>query len=174
MTPPIALSSLRRTLTWSELWPPMRTGLWVVALFAVGVLLVGQFATPLQLVLSEHPRWGIAAFVASSAIAVLIPVLSNLPLVPLAVLLWGPWWTAALLLFGWVAGAAMSFALGRHARAWILRRFPAVKTTLGDNCHPQNYRYESTGEFHVSPDALTWAVSYVQHRGPRRPTREES
>lgn len=127
MTPPIALSSLRRSLTWSELWPPMRTGLWVVALFAVGVLLVGQFATPLQLLLSEHPRWGIAAFVATSAIAVLIPVLSNLPLVPLAVLLWGPWWTAALLLFGWVAGAAMSFALGRHARAWILRRFPAVK-----------------------------------------------
>ena len=42
-------------------------------------------------------------------------------------LAWGPWWTAVLLLSGWVAGAALSFALGRHARALILRHFPAVK-----------------------------------------------
>ena len=31
-----------------------------------------------------------------------------------------------LLLLGWVAGAALSFALGRHARALILRHFPSV------------------------------------------------
>ena len=64
-------------------------------------------------------------FFVSSALAVLIPVLTNLPLVPLAVLAWGPGWTAVLLL-GWVAGAALSFVLGRHARTWVPRHFPSV------------------------------------------------
>jgi cation diffusion facilitator CzcD-associated flavoprotein CzcO len=32
-----------------------------------------------------------------------------------------------LLLSGWVAGAALSFVLGRHAREWFLRHFPAAK-----------------------------------------------
>ena len=56
----------------------------------------------------------------------LLPLLTNLPLVPIAVLAWGPWWTAVMLLSGWVIGATLSFALGRHARGWILRHFPSV------------------------------------------------
>ena len=56
-----------------------------------------------------------------------MPMLTNLPLVPLAVLAWGPWWTASLLLLGWVAGATLSFALGRHARELVLRRFASVQ-----------------------------------------------
>lgn len=37
-----------------------------------------------------HPRLAILIFVTTSVVAVLMPVLSNLPLVPLAVLAWGP------------------------------------------------------------------------------------
>ena len=77
--------------------------------------------------MSANARLGIVVFVATSAVAVLLPMLTNLPLVPFAVLVWGPWWTAVLLLSGWVAGAALSFTLGRHARALVLRHFPAVE-----------------------------------------------
>jgi uncharacterized membrane protein YdjX (TVP38/TMEM64 family) len=45
----------------------------------------------------------------------------------MAVLAWGPLWTAVWLLLGWIAGSAISFVLGRYARAWILRRFPSVQ-----------------------------------------------
>lgn len=113
-------------LTWAQLWPSVRAGLWVVALFAAALWLARQYATPIRAVLSANEGLGIVVFVATSIVAVLMPMLTNLPLVPIAALAWGPWWTALLLLSGWVAGAALSFALGRHARAWILRHFPAV------------------------------------------------
>ncbi|HEU5294541.1 MAG TPA: VTT domain-containing protein [Burkholderiaceae bacterium] len=120
-------ASLRHALTWAELAPTMRSGLWVVALFVSAVVLVREFAVPIQQALAAHNRLGVVLFVATSVVAVLMPMATNLPLLPLAVLAWGPWWTAALLLLGWVAGAALSFWLGRHARATILRHFPSVQ-----------------------------------------------
>jgi uncharacterized membrane protein YdjX (TVP38/TMEM64 family) len=116
----------RPRLTWADWLPSVKAGLWVVALFAVAVVLAREFAAPIQRVLAEYTRLGVVVFVATSAVAVLLPLLTNLPLLPLAVLAWGPWWTAALLLLGWVVGAALSFWLGRHARATILRHFPSV------------------------------------------------
>jgi len=118
---------LRHALTWAELAPSVQAGMWAIALFAGGVLIAREFASPIQDALTANERMGILVFVGTSVLAVLIPVLTNLPLVPLAVLAWGPWWTAVLLLSGWVAGAALSFVLGRHAREWFLRHFPAAK-----------------------------------------------
>ena len=113
-------------LTWAHLWPSMRAGLAVVALFAAGVWLAREYAEPIREVLAANGRAGVVVFVVTSVVAVLMPLLTNLPLVPIAVLAWGPWWTALLLMSGWVIGAALSFALGRHARSWILRHFPSV------------------------------------------------
>lgn len=113
-------------LTWAYLWPSVRAGLWVVALFAAGVWLAREYAVPIREVLSANERAGVVVFVVTSIVAVLMPLLTNLPLVPIAVMAWGPWWTALLLLLGWVIGATLSFALGRHARGWILRHFPSV------------------------------------------------
>ena len=121
-----ASGPLRQALTWADLLPTVRMGAWVLVVFGAAIWLAREFAAPLQAVLSIHPRLAILVFVASSVVAVLIPVLSNLPLVPLAVLAWGPGWTALLLLLGWVIGAAAAFALGRHARGVIARRFPSV------------------------------------------------
>jgi uncharacterized membrane protein YdjX (TVP38/TMEM64 family) len=118
---------LRHALTWADLLPSLRAGIGVVALFALAVALVREFEAPIQAVVRTHALLGIAVFVATSVVAVLLPMLTNLPLLPLAVLAWGPWWTAVLLLAGWIVGAGLSFWLARHARAAILRRFPAVQ-----------------------------------------------
>lgn len=123
---PAPTASLRPALTWQELLPPLRMGLTAFALFAMAVLLAREFAAPLQGVLLAHPRLAVLIFFATSVTAVLLPALTNLPLVPIAVLAWGPTWTALLLLAGWVAGAALSFMLARHARPFILRSFPSV------------------------------------------------
>lgn len=117
----------RHHLTWAELWPSVRAGLAVVLLFGAGIWLARDFATPIREALVLHAGLGMAVFFASSVVAVLLPMLSNLPLMPLAVLAWGPWWSAGLLLSGWVAGAMLAFAFGRHARALILRHFPSVQ-----------------------------------------------
>lgn len=117
---------LRQALTWAEWLPSLRLGLWVLAIFGAALWLAAEFATSIQAVLLTHPRLAVLIFVATSVVAVLVPLLSNLPLVPLAVLAWGPVWTALWLLLGWVLGAAAAFGLGRHARPLILRQFPSV------------------------------------------------
>jgi uncharacterized membrane protein YdjX (TVP38/TMEM64 family) len=122
----MSLAPLRRSLGWAEWWPALRAGLWALGLFALGMLAVRLYALPIRTVLDEHALAGMLIFFVTSAVAVLLPMLTNLPLMPPAVLAWGPWQAAALLLAGWVTGAALSFTLGRHARELIITRFPAV------------------------------------------------
>lgn len=119
--------SMRHALTWVQLLPSIRAAVGVVVLFGVALVLAREFAAPIQNALAAHSRLGIVVFFVTSVVAVLLPMLTNLPLLPLAVLAWGPWWTALLLLLGWVGGAALSFWLGRHAQATILRHFPSVQ-----------------------------------------------
>ena len=66
-------------LTWAYLWPSVRAGLWVVALFAAGVWLAREYAVPICEVLSANERVGVVAFVVTSIVAVLMPLLTNLP-----------------------------------------------------------------------------------------------
>jgi uncharacterized membrane protein YdjX (TVP38/TMEM64 family) len=120
-------SLLRGALSWAHWWPSVRSGVLVVALFVAALLLVRAFALPIRAVVSEHAALGAAAFAITSVLAVLMPMLTNLPLLPVAVLAWGPWWTATLLLLGWIVGASLSFWLARRARAAIVRRFPSVQ-----------------------------------------------
>lgn len=131
---------LRQALKWGELWPSLRASLGVVLLFGVGVWLARHYAAPISEALTAHTAWGVAAFFVSSAVAVLLPMLSNLPLLPMAVLAWGPWGSAGIMLVGWVTGAALSFALGRYAQDAILRRFPSVQrhARIDRLIHPQH------------------------------------
>ena len=134
------LSPLRQALSWDELWPALRAGSAVLLLFAAGLWVARHYAMPLQEALSEHALLGVAVFFVSSVVAVLMPLLTNLPLLPLAVLAWGPWWTALILLAGWTTGAALAFALGRHARHGVLRLFPSVMrhADIDRLIHPQH------------------------------------
>ncbi len=113
-------------LSRSNLLSSLRPLAWGLVLFALAIVLARTYATPIVEALSGHGVLGAVLFVASTALAVVLPLFSNLALAPFAVLLWGPWSTAALLLLGWVAGAALAFGLGRHLRAPLLRLFPGV------------------------------------------------
>ncbi|HEY6513770.1 MAG TPA: VTT domain-containing protein [Burkholderiaceae bacterium] len=113
--------------TRAQVWPTLRASLWVLLLFGAAIVLVRTFDEPIRSAVGANVPLGVTLFVATSVLAVLMPLLTNLPLLPVAVLAWGPWWTAALLLLGWIGGAALSFWLGRHARAAILRHFPSVQ-----------------------------------------------
>lgn len=118
---------LRHALPWAALRPAFRSGLWVVLLFAAGLWLTREYAGPIRDALQMHAAAGVAVFVLTSAFAVVMPLATNLPLVPMATVAWGPGWTALALLAGWMLGSAASFALGRYARGWILARFPSVR-----------------------------------------------
>lgn len=152
---------MRHAVGWSDWWPGVRAGLLVLALFALGLLTVRHYEVPLREVLAAHEAVGIVVFVATSALAVLLPMLSNLYLVPVAVLAWGPGPTAALLLLGWIVGAVLAFALGRHARAPVARRFPSVTrhADIDRLIHPR-YRLLSLTLLRVTfpVDVLSYAL----------------
>jgi uncharacterized membrane protein YdjX (TVP38/TMEM64 family) len=118
--------SLDGALTRRDLLPSLRPLAWGLLLFALAIVLARTYATPIVEALAGHGILGAVLFVASTALAVVLPLFSNLALVPIAALLWGPWVTAALLLVGWVAGAALAFGLGRYFRAPLLRLFPGA------------------------------------------------
>ena len=117
----------RPGLAWTDLLPSWRNGAAVVLMFAVAALVAREAGPWLEREGARHVVLGMALFLVTSVIAVLAPMLTNLPLVPFAAMAYGPAWTAALLLSGWIAGAALSFALGRSMRDAIVQRFPSVR-----------------------------------------------
>lgn len=165
--PPAGSPLLRGALAWQRLWPAIRSGLWVVVLFGGGLWLAQRYAQPVQQVLAAHPAAGVAVFVATSAFAVVLPLASNLPLVPLAVLAYGPVWTAVLLLAGWILGSALSFLLGRGARGWILAHFGAVQrhADIDRLVHPRHRMLSLISLRMTFPvDVLSYALGLFSER----------
>lgn len=101
-------------------------GLWALALFALGLWLAHRFEAPILQCVEHWQTLGEFVFVASAALAVLLPAASNLPLLPIAVAAWGPLAAAALLLLGWTLGSVLAFALARTARPFVLRHWPGA------------------------------------------------
>ncbi len=106
--------------------PSLQFGLWALALFALGLWLAHRFAAPMVQWIEHWQTASELAFVATSALAVLLPAASNLPLLPIAVTAWGPLPAAGLLLLGWTIGSMLAYALGRRARPFVLRHWPSV------------------------------------------------
>jgi uncharacterized membrane protein YdjX (TVP38/TMEM64 family) len=96
------------------------------AVFLLAWLAGGLLAAPLARALHGHENLGAVLFVASSALAVVLPALSNLALVPAAVLVWGSAAVAAGLLLGWTLGSWLAFWLGRLVRRGWLGRWPRL------------------------------------------------
>ncbi len=119
--------TIEAAFTRRDLLPSARSLAWVILLFAAAIALTRLYEAPVSAALGAHGNLGFLLFFGTTALAVVLPVFSNLPLVPFAVLLWGPWWTALILMLGWVAGSALSFALARRMRPMLLRRFPKVQ-----------------------------------------------
>lgn len=136
----LPIQHLRRALPWADWWPAVRGGIGVVLLFGAGLWAADVYREPIEAALREHAVLGIVIFIATTVIAVLLPMLSNLALVPVAVLAWGPGWTAVMLLLGWLGGAMASFAVGRHARGWLLARAPWIQrhADIDRLVHPQH------------------------------------
>ena len=62
----------------------------------------------------ENELLAIFVFVLTSALAALISPLTNIPLVPIATLIWGPIPTIIFLLAGWLIGDIVAYLIGRY------------------------------------------------------------
>ena len=66
-----------------------------------------------NLLVTKNELLAIGVFIISSALGALISPLTNIPLVPFAVAIWGPLLTTLLLLTGWLVGGIIAYLIGR-------------------------------------------------------------
>ena len=157
-------------LTRKDLLPTAQSLVWVLVLFGLAIVLSRLYAAQIGAVLGDHGRLGVAIFFATTALAVVVPLFSNLPLVPFAVLLWGPWWTALIIMAGWVAGAAISFDLARRASPLLLRKFPKVTryARIDRLIHPRHHLLSLLVLRMTFPaDILSYVLGLFSHKTTR-------
>jgi uncharacterized membrane protein YdjX (TVP38/TMEM64 family) len=71
----------------------------------------------------DFGHWGMAVYALAGILATVIVPLTAVPLIPAAVVLWGPWVTALLNITGWMAGSMIAFAVARRWGKSFVERF---------------------------------------------------
>jgi len=67
-------------------------------------------------------------YVSITILAIVIAPISTIPLIPIAMHMWGPFVTALLSIFGWTVGAQIAFWLARvYGKKFIHQRFSIQK-----------------------------------------------
>lgn len=75
----------------------------------------------------EYQTLGIFVFMALAAVSAMLSPFSSVPLIPVAIMLWGSAWTVAFLVAGWLGGHAITYALGYYAGYPVAKRFIAFE-----------------------------------------------
>ncbi len=70
----------------------------------------------------NNPILSIVVFIALGTLSTMLSSFSSVPLVPVAVLVWGNWLTAVLLFIGWTAGDVLSYWVAYWAGNPVFRR----------------------------------------------------
>ena len=111
-------------------WAARRAVLLVAVLvFAAAILmarpvhawLLGQFAAA-ESMIRQHQTWGMAVFVALAAVSAMATFVSSTVLIPVAIYVWGPWTSFALLWTGWFLGGLAAYGIGRFLGRPIVAR----------------------------------------------------
>lgn len=102
-------------------------GTFIVIILFVCAEIVAQTYTPeIQSILHTLGVGGQIFFVLMAMLAVIVPVWSNMFLLPFGVMMWGPLETALLCIVGWWIGSLTSFYIGRMYQEWLLRKYPSL------------------------------------------------
>lgn len=65
----------------------------------------------------------ILIFLLISVMASLVSPFTNIPLIPVAVVVWGSFYTSILLLIGWISGDIIAYLIGRYLGQPVIRYF---------------------------------------------------
>lgn len=89
-------------------------------------ILFWQFNQTLDTYVNLHPFLGVLFFIGFAALSILLGPFSSAPLVPSAVVIWGPVLTTIYLLAGWIVGNTIAFGIG------YFLAFPLVTRIVGE------------------------------------------
>ncbi len=98
----------------------------VIALFIGADLLADTYTQEITRLIESYGMEGELLFIAMAMLAVVIPIWSNIFLLPFGVITWGPFLTALLCITGWWFGSVISFYIARVYKEWLLRKYPSL------------------------------------------------
>lgn len=70
----------------------------------------------------ENKILGVAIFIALAAFSAILSPFSSVPLVPIAVMIWGSFFTFIMLFSGWLIGDVSAYLIGRFASYSLIKR----------------------------------------------------
>lgn len=94
----------------------------VIAVFAVSSYFSFRYAEELKGLVQLRGIFGMAAYVALEVSSIVIMPITTLPLLPVAVVLWGSFLAGVLSIIGWMIGGFIAFKLARkYGKQFVLR-----------------------------------------------------
>jgi uncharacterized membrane protein YdjX (TVP38/TMEM64 family) len=117
------------------------TGVVIVTLaFLVASYFAGEYSSLIQNTVWLKGSFGIVLYLIVIIIAIVIAPISAMPLLPIAVALWGPFVASLVSILGWTIGAIFAFMLARLIGKPILSKFVDLdKVKKLENIVPQTH-----------------------------------
>lgn len=75
----------------------------------------------------EHQIMGVFVFMALAAVSAMLSPFSSVPLIPVAIMLWGSVWTVAFLVAGWLGGHVITYTIGYYAGYPVAKKLVALE-----------------------------------------------
>lgn len=94
----------------------------VAAALVTAVFVVRSFAAPIRAFIDDHPSWGLGLYIGLNIVDAVVAPGVTLPLIPIAVRVWGRVPAALATTAGWTAGSLVAFAIARRWGMPIVRK----------------------------------------------------
>lgn len=89
-----------------------------------------------------HQTLGIFVFMALAGVSAMLSPFSSVPLIPVAIMLWGSTWTTVFLVAGWLGGHVITYTIGYYAGYPVAKKFIALETV-----EQYSHRFSKRSEF---------------------------
>lgn len=104
----------------------------LVVLIYLGIFLLFYFwNTPidyLEELTKFNPFWSPFAFISLAFLVVVVAPLTIIPLIPVASVVFGPFWAGLYTIIGWFLGSVVDFVIAREFGKPLLKKFVSLKT----------------------------------------------
>lgn len=99
----------------------------IITVFVIAELIAHKYSLQISGFIKNRELFGQLFFVGMAALAVIIPVWSNMFLIPISVVAFGSLTTALLCILGWWIGSVISFFIARMYKDWLLHKYSSLK-----------------------------------------------
>ena len=116
-------------------------GILIILLLFIGAdLLTDTYTREITTFIESYGVGGKFLFIAFAMLAVVIPLWSNIFLLPFGTMAWGPFLTALFCIIGWWSGSVISFYIARTYKEWLLTKYTSLqKYEFIDSLIPQKH-----------------------------------